>query len=197
MAKAKTTTPKTTTTKTAKKEDATPAPVEVAPVETAPATETAVTEPVSTVFDQFTEFMGRLQSVSAQMSSLRTEFRSLERQVTRDLKAAAKASQKRKRKTGNRAPSGFVKPTLISNELASFLGKPEGTEMARTEVTREINSYIREHKLQDKDNGRKIIPDKKLTSLLKIKKGEELTYFNLQKYMSPHFAKASDKVAAI
>ena len=197
MAKAKTTTPKTTTSKTAKKEDATPAPVEVAPVETAPAAETAATEPVSTVFDQFTEFMGRLQSVSAQMSSLRTEFRSLERQVTRDLKAAAKASQKRKRKTGNRAPSGFVKPTLISNELASFLGKPEGTEMARTEVTREINSYIREHKLQDKDNGRKIIPDKKLTSLLKIKKGEELTYFNLQKYMSPHFAKASDKVAAI
>jgi len=197
MAKAKTTTPKTTTSKTAKKEDATPAPVEVAPVETAPTAETAATEPVSTVFDQFTEFMGRLQSVSAQMSSLRTEFRSLERQVTRDLKAAAKASQKRKRKTGNRAPSGFVKPTLISNELASFLGKPEGTEMARTEVTREINSYIREHKLQDKDNGRKIIPDKKLTSLLKIKKGEELTYFNLQKYMSPHFAKASDKVAAI
>jgi chromatin remodeling complex protein RSC6 len=197
MAKAKTTTPKTTTSKTAKKEDATPAPVEVAPVETAPTAETAATEPVSTVFDQFTEFMGRLQSVSAQMSSLRTEFRSLERQVSRDLKAAAKASQKRKRKTGNRAPSGFVKPTLISNELASFLGKPEGTEMARTEVTREINSYIREHKLQDKDNGRKIIPDKKLTSLLKIKKGEELTYFNLQKYMSPHFAKASDKVAAI
>lgn len=191
MAKGKTTTPKTTTSKTAKKVEATPAPVEAAPVEETVAT----TEAVSTVFDQFTEFMGKLQSVSAQMSALRTEFRSLERQVSRDLKAAAKASQKRKRKTGNRAPSGFVKPTLISNELASFLGKPEGTEMARTEVTREINTYIREHKLQDKDNGRKIIPDKKLTSLLKIKKGEELTYFNLQKYMSPHFAKAADKVS--
>lgn len=192
MAKGKTTTPKTTTSKTAKKE-ATPAPVEVSTVEET----AAVTEPVSNVFDQFTEFMGKLQSVSAQMSALRTEFRSIERQVSRDLKAAAKASQKRKRKTGNRAPSGFVKPTLISNELASFLGKPEGTEMARTEVTREINTYIREHKLQDKDNGRKIIPDKKLTSLLKIKKGEELTYFNLQKYMSPHFAKAADKVSTV
>ena len=189
MAKGKSTAPKTPS-KSAKKVEA-PVVVEAAPVEEV----AAPTEPVSTVFDQFTEFMGKLQSVSAQMSSLRTEFRSLERQVSRDLKAAAKVSQKRKRKTGNRAPSGFVKPTLISNELASFLGKPEGTEMARTEVTREINSYIREHKLQDKDNGRKIIPDKKLTSLLKIKKGEELTYFNLQKYMSPHFAKASDKTA--
>ena len=165
--------------------EATPAPVAeeaAAPAET----------PVS-VFDQFSEFMAKLQAVSAQMSSLRTEFRSLERQVSKDLKAAAKVNQKRKRKTGNRAPSGFVKPTLISNELAAFLGKPEGTDMARTEVTREINAYIRQHSLQDKENGRKIIPDAKLKGLLKLKKGDELTYFNLQKYMSPHFAKAADK----
>jgi len=165
--------------------EATPAPV--AEDAAAPA------EATVSVFDQFSEFMAKLQAVSAQMSSLRTEFRSLERQVSKDLKAAAKVNQKRKRKTGNRAPSGFVKPTLISNELAAFLGKPEGTEMARTEVTREINAYIRQHSLQDKENGRKIIPDAKLKGLLKLKKGDELTYFNLQKYMSPHFAKAADK----
>jgi chromatin remodeling complex protein RSC6 len=63
--------------------------------------------------------------------------------------------------------------------------------MARTDVTREINKYIRTNNLQDKENGRKINPDKKLTSLLKLKKGDELTYFNLQRYMSPHFARAS------
>jgi len=154
---------------------------------------TTLTETPVSVFDQFSEFMAKLQAVSSQMSSLRTEFRSLERVVSRDLKAAAKSQAKRKRKSGNRAPSGFVKPTLISNELAAFLGKPEGTEMARTEVTREINAYIRQHNLQDKENGRKIIPDNKLKGLLKLKKGDELTYFNLQKYMSPHFAKASDK----
>ena len=120
----------------------------------------------------------------------------MERQWTRELKTAQKAAAKKKRKTGNRAPSGFVKPTLISNELAAFLGKPEGTEMARTEVTREINTYIRAHSLQDKDNGRKINPDKKLQALLKLKKNEELTYFNLQRYMSPHFAKASKPLPA-
>jgi len=184
-------TTKTTTPKTAAK--TAPVPTAAPVVEAAPvATEEAKPE-APTVFDQFSAFMGKLQAVSASMSSLRTEFRGLERQVSRELKAAAKITAKRKRKTGNRAPSGFVKPTLISNELASFLGKPVGTEMARTEVTREINSYIREHKLQDKDNGRKIIADKKLTGLLKLKKGDELTYFNLQKYMSPHFAKAGDK----
>jgi len=187
---------KTTTPKTAAKTAPAPTPSTAPVVEAATvATEEAAPE-ASTVFDQFSAFMGKLQAVSASMSSLRTEFRGLERQVSRELKAAAKITAKRKRKTGNRAPSGFVKPTLISNELASFLGKPVGTEMARTEVTREINSYIREHKLQDKDNGRKIIADKKLTGLLKLKKGDELTYFNLQKYMSPHFAKAGDKAVA-
>jgi len=185
-------TTKTTTSKTAAKTAPIPTP---APTPAPAAELEAATPDISTtVFDQFAQFLSKLQAVSASMSSLRTEFRGLERQVSKELKAAAKITAKRKRKTGNRAPSGFVKPTLISNELASFLNKPVGTEMARTEVTREINSYIREHKLQDKDNGRKIIADKKLTGLLKLKKGDELTYFNLQKYMSPHFAKAADKL---
>ena len=124
------------------------------------------------------------------MSALKFEFRSLEKRLNRELRAAQKGAAKRKRKAVNRQPSGFVKPTLISSELATFLGRPAGTEMARTEVTREINKYIRAHSLQDKDNGRKIIPDAPLRTLLKLKKSDELTYFNLQKYMSPHFAKA-------
>jgi len=145
----------------------------------------------------YSDYSSKLQAAHATWNTLRSEFRILERQTVRELKNAQKASQKKKRKTGNRAPSGFVKPTLISNELAGFLGKPEGSEMARTEVTREINKYIRTNNLQDKENGRKINPDKKLTSLLKLKKGDELTYFNLQRYMSPHFAKSAAAAAAV
>jgi chromatin remodeling complex protein RSC6 len=145
----------------------------------------------------YADYSNKLQAAHATWTALRSEFRLLERQTARELKNAQKASQKKKRKVGNRAPSGFVKPTLISNELAGFLGKPEGSEMARTDVTREINKYIRTNNLQDKENGRKINPDKKLTSLLKLKKGDELTYFNLQRYMSPHFAKASAAVASV
>ena len=155
-----------------------------------------VASPVSTLTTDFTEFMAKLQQVTSMLSSLKTEFRTLEKKATRELRAAQKICAKRKRKAGNRNPSGFVKPTLISNELASFLGKTQGTEMARTEVTREINAYIREHKLQDPQNGRKINADTKLSTLLKLKKGDELTYFNLQKYMSPHFAKATKVVAS-
>lgn len=145
----------------------------------------------SALLSMYAEYSNKLQAAHATWTALRSEFRILERQTARELKNAQKASQKKKRKVGNRAPSGFVKPTLISNELAGFLGKPEGSEMARTDVTREINKYIRTNNLQDKENGRKINPDKKLTSLLKLKKDDELTYFNLQRYMSPHFAKAS------
>ena len=131
----------------------------------------------------------KLQSAQAVLASIRSEVNELKRQHARELRAANKANKRRKT-NANRAPSGFVKPTLISNELAAFLGKPEGSVLARTEVTREVNAYIRNQKLQDKDNGRKINPDAKLLKLLKLKKGEELTYFNLQKYMSCHFAKS-------
>lgn len=87
---------------------------------------------------------------------------------------------------------GIVKPTLISDELAIFLGKPIGTEMARTSVSKEINTYIRENWLQDPRNGRKINPDEKLRTLLRLSEGDELTYFNLQKYMKHHFIKRVD-----
>ena len=190
---------KPTKSKTVKKE---PVAVNVAetpvaaPVETAPTAPTDTTTVVPAMTEDFTAFMTKLQQVNSLLSSLRTDFRALEKKATRELKAANKANQKRKRKQGNRSPSGFVKPTLISNELAAFLGKDKGSEMARTEVTREINAYIRKHSLQDKTNGRKIIPDTHLAKLLKLGKSDELTYFNLQKYMSPHFAKANQELKA-
>ena len=163
--------------------------VEVAPVvEDAPVDAPAVDADASLI-EQSTEFLAKLGQLGALISSLKTEYRTLEKKWTRELKAAQKQSSKRKRKAGNRAPSGFVKPTKISDELAAFLGKDKGAELARTTVTKEINAYIRTNKLQDEVNGRKINPDAKLAALLKLKKSDELTYFNLQKYMSHHFAK--------
>ncbi len=164
-------------------------------VETLPVTPVAdVVEDSNDVLLQTTEFFTKLNQLSSLFASLKTEFRSLEKKWSRELKVAQKSQSKRKRKSCNRQPSGFVKPTKISDELAKFLDKPSGTEMARTDVTREINTYIRAHKLQDKDNGRKINPDAKLASLLKLKKTDELTYFNLQRYMSPHFHKTEKPV---
>ena len=113
----------------------------------------------------FSEFISKFQAMLTNFNALKTELRSLEKITVKQLKVAEKLSNKKRRK-GNRAPSGFVKPSLISDELAKFLDKPCGTEMARTDVTREINKYIRANNLQDKSNGRKINPDKQLTQLL-------------------------------
>jgi len=172
-------------TKTTKaKVEAVPVPTEDDPAVV------VVDEFESSVEEQSLEFLAKLQQMSSLISSLKTEFRGLEKKWSRELKSVKKQSSKRKRKAGNRAPSGFVKPTRISDELASFLGKEKGSEMARTAVTRDINAYIRAHNLQDSTNGRKINPDAKLASLLKLGAEDELTYFNLQRFMSPHFAKS-------
>jgi upstream activation factor subunit UAF30 len=169
-------------------------PAAAVATDAAAAVEEAVPSTESLISSQFSSISSKLQQVVAFAASLRSELRSLERHAVKELRTAQKASAKKRRKVGNRAPSGFVKPTPISKELAEFLGKTDGSEMARTEVTREINAYIRNNNLQDKENGRRINPDAKLKSLLKLKKGEELTYFNLQRYMSPHF---SGKVAVV
>ena len=178
---------KATAAKPAPPVSATPpaAPVEKAVVAAPPA------DAVPSLSDSFQELLGQLAVLRSQLTSVTGQVRALQKRSERELKNAQKAGRKRARKTGNRAPSGFVKPTKISKELAKFLGKPHGTEMARTEVTREINTYIRAHKLQDPKNGRRILADSKLRTLLKLKKDDELTYFNLQRYMSPHFAKSA------
>jgi len=181
---------------------ATPAPVTPAPVATkkakvaAPAPVAPVVAPVeeavevSSLTTKLADFGSKIQQLSAVVSLLKTEYKSLEKSVARELKAAAKASSKKKRSSGNRAPSGFVKPTRISDELALFLGKEKGTELARTTVSKEINAYIRANSLQDKANGRQINADAKLSKLLKLSKEDVLTYFNLQRFLKTHFIKA-------
>ena len=190
-APAKKTATKKAATKTPTKEAA---PKEVAPTAAPVANE--VVEETSGIQQKMNEFSAKLQQISSIFSSMKGDFKTLEKTIARELKAAAKASSKRAKRAGNRQPSGFVKPTRISDELAKFLGKAQGTEMARTDVSKEINAYIRANNLQRPDNGRFIVPDAKLTTLLKLGKNDELSYFNLQRYMKPHFIKTEASATA-
>jgi chromatin remodeling complex protein RSC6 len=151
----------------------------------------------TSVSTKLNEFSAKLQQISSLFASVKSDFKTLEKVVSRELKNAQKSKGKGKKASGNRQPSGFVKPTRISDELAKFLGKDVGVEMARTSVSKEINAYIREKGLQDPANGRKINPDANLTKLLNIKKDDELTYFNLQRYMKHHFIKEIPAVPAV
>lgn len=82
---------------------------------------------------------------------------------------------------------GFSHPVKLSPELYQFIGVSPSTELARTDVTRRIIMYIKNNNLQDLNNRKIILPDTKLNRLLKIPNGEQLTYFNLQKYLKKHF----------
>ena len=84
------------------------------------------------------------------------------------------------------APSKFCIPTKISNKLSEFLGIEEGTKMTRVNVTCEINKYIRLNNLQDKQKKALINPDSKISTLFELNNGDELTYFNIQKYIGYH-----------
>ena len=68
---------------------------------------------------------------------------------------------------------------------------PEGSEMARTEVTQYIIQYIKDNKLQNPNDAKLIKPNKELKSLLNINEGDgDLSYFNIQRFMNKHFVKA-------
>lgn len=140
------------------------------------------------LFEQFEGIVNGLTLVKTQISTLQQSLKQLEKNVKKGMKGLKKDIVKNKVK-GNRKPSGFARPSKVSKELCEFMKKNEGTEIARTEVTKALIEYIKENKLENQSNSKFIIPDEKLKFLLGVEDGEEITYFNIQKYMSKHFIK--------
>jgi hypothetical protein len=165
------------------------APVLPSEVVAAPVSEVPVID-AATLSSKLGDFASKIQQVAALLTSMKSDYKTLEKSVARELKQATKSSGKKRKTSANKSPSGFVKPTKISDELIKFLGKEADTEMSRVEVSKEITRYINEHKLKDEKCGRQINPDAKLSKLLKINKDEVLTFFNLQRYLKIHFIKA-------
>lgn len=106
-------------------------------------------------------------------------------------KLEVRSNRKKKQRGGNsgvkKSPSGFAKPTEISPELRTFLKVADNTLLARTEVTKRITTYIKDHDLQNPDNRREIFPDDKLRKLVNMEHDDKLTYFNLQRCIKHHF----------
>lgn len=140
------------------------------------------------VKNDFSDLLKTISTLKTQLSSLGNKVKSLEKSVNKKMKVLEKEAAKNRNK-GNRKPSGFATPTKISDDLCKFMNKPNGAGAARTEVTKYIISYIKDNNLQSTTNKKIIQPDKALKSLLKPKKKEEVTFFNLQRYMNKHFLK--------
>ena len=180
---------KKTTTKakkvTPQKKEVKPEPV----VET-PVVEKPVVEEAEENYDaEFTEVQDALKSALTLIKSLSSKVTALEKRVARDRKVMNKKMKGRAKRVvdPNKPPSGFAKPGPVSAELSSFLGLGKDELIARTEVTKRITKYCQEKKLQKEEDKRTIHADATLRKLLRLKKGDELTFFNLQKYMKVHY----------
>jgi chromatin remodeling complex protein RSC6 len=159
-----------------------------APVAATPAVEPAApaAEPVAAT-NPCEELGSKLTSVVAALKELQSLVKALSKDYDKMKKTVEKSERKRANARTN--PNGFAKPTKIVDELCDFCGVERGTKMSRTDVTRAINSYIKEKNLNKPENKRQILPDEKLRTLLKLKAGEEVNYFRMQAFLSPLFIK--------
>ena len=166
------------------------APVVVAstPVEAV----TAVAAPTTTLDDDLKAVSLNLNTLRETTSALLSQIKKLEKRVHREMKDARKRRRRVKLDENGveikRAPSIFERPTQVTAELLTFLGKPAGTLMSRSEVTKAVNEYVKAHNLKDKHA---INPDGPLRTLLTVGTEENLTYFNLQRYLNRHYVKAA------
>lgn len=151
------------------------------------------------IMEEFTTINDSLTLFKMQITNLQKLVKTVEKDVKRELKNIKNDKKKDKPKS-KRAPSGFAKPTKVTKELCEFMNKPEGSEIARTEVTKALVNYIKENNLIElgEDSKNKIVPDEKLKSLLGIHEKElnDLTYFNIQKYMNKHFYSKKEAISS-
>ncbi len=134
----------------------------------------------------FESIIDNLTTFKLQINNIQQQIRVLDKNIKKQMKTHQKDVAKRASKPV-RAPSGFARPSKVTKELCEFMNKEEGTKIARTEVTRALVSYIKSNKLEKKENSKIISPDDKLKFLLGVEESDELTYFNIQKYMNKHF----------
>jgi chromatin remodeling complex protein RSC6 len=171
-------------------------------VDTAPATTVA---PVDVVVDSAKEetsggeliisgLLEKVSTMSSQLKTIQTALKQLVKEFDKQKKIIDKVQKKREK--AKKSPSGFAKPCKISDELCDFIGIPKGTEQSRTDITRYINSYVKQHNLNNPENRREFFPDKKLKSILNVKDGEKVTYFILQRLIAHHFPPSMSKLAA-
>jgi chromatin remodeling complex protein RSC6 len=182
-----------------------PAPVVAAPVATpatpaTPATDattaataaTAATAPtVDAAENVLSNIIDKVNSLAGVIKDIQTHLKVLSKEYDKQQKIIEKAQKKRQ--NAKNSPSGFAKPNKISDELCDFIGVPHGTEKSRTDITRLINAYVKEHNLNKPENKRFILPDTKLKKILNVADSEEINYFILQKLISHHFPASASK----
>jgi chromatin remodeling complex protein RSC6 len=177
------------------------APAKTAAATPAPTTPAATTTSTDEAKDQqssaetiLADLLEKIGSFNSQIKSMQTALKQLSKEFDKQRKIIDKVQKKKEK--AKKSPSGFAKPCKISDELCDFIGIAKGTEQSRTDITRFINSYVKQHNLNNPENRREFFPDKKLKAILNVKDGEKVTYFILQRLIAHHFPPSMTKMAA-
>ena len=164
----------------------------------APLTKVEILASFNDIIDRNNELIALLKAekvkggsvlVKAQNKALRLLRSQVSRAVKRRVVSEGEASNTK---------SGFAKPVKISTEMSRFLGTKPSELKSRIDVTKAICEYIRKENLQNPGDKRIIVPDTKLTKLLKYdpkqviynKHGVPepgLFYYRLQSLLRSHF----------
>ena len=175
---------------------------EVSAVDTATTTSNS-TASVPSIQSQFEDLLATVATLTVTVRTIMTQLKVAQKEAIRMSKEVAKKNAKASRKVGAKKdgegtgggvskPSGFDKPTLLSDALCSFLNQPMGSRLGRTDVTRMVNAYIKDVDLQDPQDKRRILPDAKLRTVLSLGDDDVLTFFNIQRYIKHNFLKDED-----
>jgi chromatin remodeling complex protein RSC6 len=173
-----------------------PAPVVATP---APVVEASSTQPVADVSlaDELKTLQDQLTSVRDSANAALASLKRVAKRAAADIKAAGKKRKNRSSEGTDgegAAPkhNNLLDPVAISDELAAFLGMGKNSTGVRPEITKAMNKYAKDHSLTD---GQKIKPNAALKKLLRIDDSVELTIFNLQTYLKPHFPPSKSAIA--
>ncbi len=164
-----------------------PAPKVEKPVEKVE--EPVTPEETADAVSPLAELSGKISAFATLVKETQAALKVLTKEYDRMKKLVEKTE--RKRANARTSPSGFAKPTKISDEMCVFLGVEKGTEMSRTDVTRRINAYVKANNLNDPTNKRIIKPDAKLKKILGVDDNTPTNYFVLQRLIKGHFLKST------
>lgn len=153
-----------------------------------------IKESINNIHSSFEDIINNITLLKINLTEVQQKIRVVEKTIKKELKRINKIDKINDIKK-NKKPSGFAKPSLVTNKLCDFMNRPLGTEIARTEVNKYLISYIKENNLQDETNKTVIIPDNKLKELLDIDDtSTTLTFFTIQKHMNKHFILNKDGI---
>ena len=165
----------------------TPASTPASTTASAPDQDMDAVNTVSSNSDTFSQLLDDFNSISQNVTNSVKELNTIIKRIQKEHSKVQKTLEKKQKKKNNNVTRCFSKPTMVSNKLSSFMGLGDSQLVSRTDVTKYITTYIKDHNLQKPEDKRQIIMDKSLEGLLAVPSTATLTYFNLQTYLKPHY----------